>query len=106
MELAIAGPPAPQELPRRSWRTKRFGVLGGTGIEGTAATFEQIGLRPGRQNSHAAGMAEFLGGLLLAVGLFALRGGVADRRDQSDDHHGTREERRLGAENGFRTSAY
>jgi putative oxidoreductase len=48
---------------------KLFGVLGGYGLEGTAGFFEQIGLRPGKAHAHAAGTAEFLGGLLIALGL-------------------------------------
>lgn len=48
---------------------KLFGVFGGHGIEGTAGFFEQIGLRPGRLHAWAAGTAEFLGGLLIALGL-------------------------------------
>jgi putative oxidoreductase len=48
---------------------KLFGVLGGGGIEGTAAFFEKAGLRPGRLHAWAAGLAEFGGGLLLALGL-------------------------------------
>jgi putative oxidoreductase len=48
---------------------KLFGVLGGTGIKGTAAGFEQMGLRPARLHATAAGCAELGGGLLLALGL-------------------------------------
>jgi putative oxidoreductase len=50
---------------------KLFGVFGGYGLAGTAAFFEQIGLRPGRLHATAAGAAEFGGGLLLALGLFS-----------------------------------
>jgi putative oxidoreductase len=49
---------------------KLFGAFGGSGIEGTAASFDQIGLRPGKLHATAAGSAEFFGGLLIAVGLF------------------------------------
>src|SRR5206468_10076443 len=49
---------------------KLFGVLGGGGLEGTAEMFDGIGLRPGHLHARAAGTAEFMGGLLLAVGLF------------------------------------
>jgi putative oxidoreductase len=49
---------------------KLFGVFGGSGLEGTGAMFDQIGLRPGWLHARAAGTAEFLGGLLLALGLF------------------------------------
>jgi putative oxidoreductase len=49
---------------------KLFGVLGGGGLEGTAGMFDSIGLRPGWLHARAAGTAEFLGGALLALGLF------------------------------------
>jgi putative oxidoreductase len=49
---------------------KLFGVFGGGGLEGTAGMFDNIGLRPGAFNARAAGTAEFVGGLLIAVGLF------------------------------------
>jgi putative oxidoreductase len=48
---------------------KLFGAFGGDGIEGTARLFERIGLRPGKLHAWAAGITEFLGGLLIAVGL-------------------------------------
>jgi putative oxidoreductase len=49
---------------------KLFGVFGGGGLEGTANMFDNIGLRPGWLHARAAGTAEFLGGALLALGLF------------------------------------
>jgi putative oxidoreductase len=49
---------------------KLAGWFGGGGPEGTAQTFEQIGLRPGRENALIAGAAEAGGGSLLALGLF------------------------------------
>lgn len=49
---------------------KLFGVFRGGGLDATAETFEKIGLRPGRIHAYAAGMTEFSGGLLLALGLF------------------------------------
>ena len=49
---------------------KLFGVLGGGGLEGTTSMFDNIGLRPGALHARAAGTAELLGGLLLALGLF------------------------------------
>jgi putative oxidoreductase len=49
---------------------KLFGAFGGHGIEGTGGFFESIGLRPGRFHARAAGFNEFVGGLLLAFGLF------------------------------------
>jgi putative oxidoreductase len=47
---------------------KLFGWFGGYGIEGTAGFFEQLGLRPGRRNAAAAGVAEAGGGAALALG--------------------------------------
>jgi putative oxidoreductase len=49
---------------------KLFGVFGGGGLEGTAGMFDNIGLRPGWLHARAAGTAEFLGGALIALGLF------------------------------------
>lgn len=49
---------------------KLFGVLGGGGLEGTAGMFDSIGLRPGWLQARAAGTAELVGGLLIALGLF------------------------------------
>jgi putative oxidoreductase len=48
---------------------KLFGSLGGHGIEGTAAFFDSIGVKPGRRNAIAAGAAELGGGVLLVLGL-------------------------------------
>jgi putative oxidoreductase len=48
---------------------KLFGWFGGYGLAGTAGYFEQIGFRPGRTFATAASVAEFVGGLLTAVGL-------------------------------------
>ena len=48
---------------------KLFGSFGGYGLDGTAGFFEQIGLRPGALHARAAGTVEFLGGLLIALGL-------------------------------------
>jgi putative oxidoreductase len=49
---------------------KLFGAFGGAGLDATADTFENIGLRPGRVHAYAAGLTELSGGLLLALGLF------------------------------------
>lgn len=49
---------------------KLFGAFGGGGLESTAGMFDSIGLRPGWLHARAAGTAEFLGGALLALGLF------------------------------------
>jgi putative oxidoreductase len=48
---------------------KLFGWFGGHGLEGTGQFFESLGLRPGRTNALAAGVAETGGGTLLATGL-------------------------------------
>lgn len=45
---------------------KRFS---GGGIDGTAAWFDSMGMRPGRVHANLASTAEMLTGLLLAVGL-------------------------------------
>ena len=49
---------------------KLFRWFGGYGISGTAPFLEQLGFRPGRPQAALAGIAEFGGGLLLAVGLW------------------------------------
>jgi putative oxidoreductase len=48
---------------------KLFGWFGGNGPDGTGQFFESLGLRPGRRNAIAAGVAEAGGGTLLALGL-------------------------------------
>jgi putative oxidoreductase len=48
---------------------KLFGWFGGHGPSGTGQFFESLGLRPGRRNAIAAGIAESGGGALLALGL-------------------------------------
>jgi putative oxidoreductase len=47
---------------------KLFGSFGGPGLKGTAQGFEQIGLRPGRLMAILAGLAEFVGGILMILG--------------------------------------
>jgi putative oxidoreductase len=49
---------------------KLFGWFGGYGIRGTGGFFESLGFRPGAAFALAAGLGEFVGGLLVAVGLF------------------------------------
>jgi putative oxidoreductase len=49
---------------------KLAGWFGGGGPEGTGEMFEQIGLRPGRENALIAGAAEAGGGSLLVLGFF------------------------------------
>jgi putative oxidoreductase len=48
---------------------KLFGWFGGGGLDETADAFESMGLRPGKPNAAAAGLAEAGGGVLLALGL-------------------------------------
>src|SRR6267378_3119946 len=48
---------------------KLFGWFGGHGLNGTGGFFESIGFRPGRMFALAAGLAEFGGGALTALGL-------------------------------------
>ena len=47
---------------------KLFGWFGGHGLAGTAGFFEGLGFRPGRVFARAAGLAEWGGGTLLALG--------------------------------------
>lgn len=56
---------------------KLFGAFGGPGIDGTAGFFEQIGLRPGKLHAWGAGLAEFFGGLVIALGLVTPIGAAA-----------------------------
>jgi putative oxidoreductase len=48
---------------------KLFGWFGGYGLTGTGGFFESLGFRPGRFFAGAAGAAEFVGGLLMVVGV-------------------------------------
>lgn len=48
---------------------KLRGWFGGQGLDATAGMFEQLGLRPGRRNAIASGLAEAGGGAGLALGL-------------------------------------
>jgi putative oxidoreductase len=48
---------------------KLFGWYGGYGIKGTGGFFEGLGFRPGTLFAAAAGLGEFGGGLLTALGL-------------------------------------
>jgi putative oxidoreductase len=47
---------------------KLFAWFGGGGIESTGEQFESLGLKPGRHQARAAGLAETLGGVLLTLG--------------------------------------
>jgi putative oxidoreductase len=48
---------------------KLFGWFGGYGLKGVGAYFESMGFRSGLLQALAAGLAEGVGGLLLALGL-------------------------------------
>ena len=56
---------------------KLFGWLGGYGLAGTGAAFEQMGFHPGRQSALAAGLGEAGGGVLIALGLATPAAGAA-----------------------------
>jgi putative oxidoreductase len=47
---------------------KLFAWFGGYGPDGTGQFMEALGFRPGRRHAVMAGLAEFGGGLLLAIG--------------------------------------
>jgi putative oxidoreductase len=47
---------------------KLFGWFGGHGLDGTTKMFDKLGMRPGRRNAIAAGVAEAGGGAALALG--------------------------------------
>lgn len=47
---------------------KLFGSFGGPGLKGTTGFFDQLGLKPAGAMALAAGLTEFVGGLLVAVG--------------------------------------
>ena len=55
---------------------KLFGWFGGGGLQKTARLLEQLGLRPPLGWAAAGALAEFGGGLLLALGLLAPLGSV------------------------------
>ena len=48
---------------------KLFGWFGGHGLDATSQMFDGLGMRPGRRNAVAAGVAEAGGGAALALGL-------------------------------------
>ncbi len=48
---------------------KLFGWFGGYGLAGTGGFLESLGFRPGKVHAFVAGLFEFGGGLLLALGL-------------------------------------
>ena len=47
---------------------KLFGSFGGPGLEGTSGFMEMLGMRPGRPWAYLAGLSEFGGGVLTALG--------------------------------------
>lgn len=55
---------------------KLFGWFGGSGLSGTGKFFEGLGFRPGSMFALAAGLGEFLGGLLTLVGFLGAIGPV------------------------------
>jgi putative oxidoreductase len=56
---------------------KLFGWFGGVGIAGTAGWLESMGFKPARLYATANGLAEFGGGLLLALGFLTPFGAAA-----------------------------
>ena len=48
---------------------KLFGTFSGPGLEGTSGVMEMLGMRPGRPWAYLAGLSEFGGGMLTALGL-------------------------------------
>ena len=48
---------------------KLFGAFGGPGLEGTSEFMKTLGLKPGRPWATLAGLSEFGGGVLTALGL-------------------------------------
>ena len=53
---------------------KLFGWFGGYGLDGTGGFFESLGFRPGRLFATAAGLSEFVGGALIALGFLGPMG--------------------------------
>jgi putative oxidoreductase len=49
---------------------KLFGMFGGGGLSGTAGFFSKVGLEPAFFLATLVGCVEFIGGALLAIGLF------------------------------------
>lgn len=49
---------------------KLFGWFGGHGLKGTAGWLNSMGMKPGMLMALLAGLAEFVGGLLFAAGLW------------------------------------
>ncbi len=49
---------------------KLFGLFGGMGLSGNAALFDRLGYNPGMFWGTLVGCTEFIGGILLVLGLF------------------------------------
>lgn len=56
---------------------KLFGWFSGPGLEGTSGWMESMGLKPGRPWAILAGGSEFVGGVLLSLGLFTPLGALS-----------------------------
>ncbi|MFB7141789.1 DoxX family protein [Gottfriedia sp. NPDC056225] len=55
---------------------KLFGWFGGYGLKGTGGWFDSIGMKPGVTIALFAGLAELIGGILFALGLFTPLAGI------------------------------
>ncbi|MDR7002996.1 DoxX family protein, partial [Neobacillus niacini] len=55
---------------------KLFGWFSGYGLKGTGGWFESIGMKPGVTMALFAGLAEFIGGTLFALGLLTPLAGI------------------------------
>ncbi|PEK99095.1 DoxX family protein [Bacillus sp. AFS017336] len=55
---------------------KLFGWFGGHGLKGTGGWIESIGMKPGVTIALFAGLAELIGGILFALGLFTPLAGI------------------------------
>jgi putative oxidoreductase len=56
---------------------KLFGSFGGPGLKGTTGFFEQLGIKPPYFMAVLSGLAEFVGGILVAVGFLTPLAAVA-----------------------------
>ena len=55
---------------------KLFGWFGGYGLKGTGGWFDSIGMKPGVTMALVAGLGEFIGGSLFALGLITPLAGI------------------------------
>ncbi|MEJ9231405.1 DoxX family protein [Peribacillus butanolivorans] len=55
---------------------KLFGWFGGYGLKGTGGWFDSIGMKPGVTMALFAGLSEFIGGALFALGLLTPLAGI------------------------------